>query len=322
MPTKEMKAIAIDRFGGVEQLKIHHFPIPAPSDNEVQIQVIDAAVNPVDWKIREGKLSGRLPHEFPLILGWDAAGIISAVGKDVKNFKIGDEVFAYCRKPIVKWGTYAEYVCVEAQNVAAKPKKLSFAQAAAIPLVGLTAWQSLFDVTHLKKGETVLIPAGAGGVGSIAIAFAKNAGAKVITTASQPNHAYVKSLGADVAIDYTKDNVLEKVKGIAPQGVDVVFDTVGGKSYLESFQMLKPGGRIVSLLEQPNADAEKKYQVKASYHFVMPNGEQLKKIAQLIDEGKVPPPHIEEVSWEKAADAQTRLQEGHTKGKIVLKIVK
>src|ERR1700733_2368139 len=190
-----MKAMVIEKFGHEEQLHLGDIPTPLPSDNEVQIQVLYSAVNPVDWKIREGLMKNFLPHEFPLILGWDAAGIVKAIGKNVKKFKVGDEVFAYCRKPIVKWGTYAEYVCFDADNIALKPNNINFAEAAAIPLAGLTAWQALFDFAKLKKGESILIHGGAGGVGSFAIQFAKHAGAKVITTASKQNHDYVKKLG-------------------------------------------------------------------------------------------------------------------------------
>lgn len=304
----------------MEKLKLSEVPALPPADNEVQIQILYAAVNPVDWKIREGLLKSRMPYEFPIILGWDAAGKISAIGKNVKNFKVGDEVYAYCRKPTIKWGTYAEFVNLDAVNIALKPKKINFAEAASIPLAGLTAWQALFNKAFLKKGETILIHAGAGGVGSLAIQFAKNTGAIVYTTASHDNFAYVKKLGADEVIDYKKDNFVNKIKSLNPDGVDVVFDTVGGNTLHESLKVLKRGGRIVSLLDQIPEEESKKYKVHASYLFVSPNGQELKLIADLIDQAKVQPPKIEEMPLKDAALAQEKLRKGMGGGKIVLKV--
>jgi len=219
-----MKAITLDKFGG--DLQISEVETPDPKPGEVQIKIAYTAVNPVDWKIGKGWLQDLIPHNFPLILGWDAAGTVTAVGREVKNFQIGDEVFAYCRKPEVQWGAYAEFICLDAEVVALKPKNLSFAQAASIPLVGLTAWQCLFDAGKLQKGEKVLVHAGAGGVGSMAIQFAKQAGAFVFTTASQTNHSYVQELGADCAIDYNKDNFIGQIKHKTGKGVDLALDFV------------------------------------------------------------------------------------------------
>ena len=172
-----MKAIAIDQFGGADVVKVVDMPIPEPLPNEVQIAVAYAAVNPVDWKVREGLLKDRMPYQFPIILGWDVSGKISKIGKDVTNLKVGDEVFTYARKPIVQAGTYAEYVCFDAQHVVLKPRKLSLKEAAAVPLISLTAWQSVIEWGQIQSGETVLIHAGAGGVGGFAIQFAKLHGA-------------------------------------------------------------------------------------------------------------------------------------------------
>lgn len=294
--------------------------MPPPSDNEIQIHIIYTAVNPVDGKIREGLLKNRLPHEFPIIPGWDAAGKISALGKNVKNFKIGDEVYAYCRKPVVHWGTYAEFVNVDAANAALKPKKLNFAEAATIPLAGLTAWQALFDHAKLKAKETLLIHAGAGGVGSLAIQFAKNAGAIVYTTASEANFTYVKKIGAKEAIDYKKDDFVKKIKSLHPEGLDVVFDTVGGDTLHESVKVLKAGGRIVSILGELPKDVLDKYKIQGSYLFVSPNRAQLEQIANLIDQGKVQPPKIIEMPLKEAGLAQEKLSQGFGGGKIVLKI--
>ena len=289
-----MKAVTIDKFGGVEEMHWSDLPTPQPKANEVQIEVAYTAVNPVDWKIREGLLQNIFEYEFPLIPGWDAAGTISAVGNGVTKFNVGDKVFCYCRKPKVQWGTYAEYVCFEAQHVALKPENLSFAQAASIPLVGLTAWQGLFDEAKLKKGQSILIHAGAGGVGSIAIELAKVAGAKVYTTASSQNHEYVKSLGADVAIDYKKENFVEKILDIETNGIDTVFDCVGGETLNQSFDVIKPGGYLVSIVNTIDKEKAHEKNIHGSFMIVRPDGPQLEKIAQLLKEKKITAPHITE----------------------------
>ncbi len=313
-----MKAIAIKEFGGIDQLHLIEVPTPKPTSQEVLIEVVYTAVNPVDWKIREGMLKERLPHHFPLILGWDVSGIIAAVGNDVTHFKPGDAVFAYCRKPVVQWGTYAEYVTFEAENVAHKPKNITFAQAAAIPLVGLTAWQALFDVAKLKKGETILVHAGAGGVGSFAIQFAKHIGAHVYTTASKANHDYVKQLGAEHAIDY-KQGFVDAIKKLAPQGIDVVFDCVGGETLEESSKVIKKGGRLVSIVSKPDPALEDQG-IHTGYVFVRPSGKELTEIGHLIEQGKVVIPTIQEMPLKEAAAAQEKSRTGHTQGKIVLKV--
>jgi 2-desacetyl-2-hydroxyethyl bacteriochlorophyllide A dehydrogenase len=310
-----MKAIVIEQFGGPEMLHLKEVPKPTVQDGEVLIKTAYAGVNPVDRKIREGYLKDRIPHEFPTILGWDVAGTVVEAGKQVTALKVGDEVFSYVRKPLVKWGTYAEYVAFDAKDVAKKPKGLSFAEAAALPLVSLTAWQSVFDAAHLKKGETILIHGSSGGVGSMAVQFAKNAGAKVIATASLKKHEYVKKLGADLVLDYREDFV-DPLK----EKVDVVFDCVGGEIFKKSLSCLKKGGRIVSILEKLDPTEAKNLQITAAYVFVAPNGNQLKSIAQLIEEKKIVPLHVEEMPLKDAAEAQEKLHSGAVFGKIVLKV--
>lgn len=315
-----MKAVYFEEFGGPEKLKIGNLPIPTPGADEIKIKVHYTAVNPVDWKIRQGYLKDRIPHAFPLVPGWDVAGVVEEIGKNVTQFKKGDKVFAYCRKPVVQWGTYAEYFCFGAENFALIPSNISFAQAAAIPLAGLTAWQVLFDVAKIKKGETIFIPAGAGGVGSLAIQFCKQAGVHVITTASTNNHDYLKRLGADEIIDYHNQNVVQQIKTLAPNGVDVVFDILGGQSLKDSYQVLKRGGRLVSIVEPPSEQLDKQYGVHGYYHFVAPNGKQLQQIADLIQNGKVQPVNIQEMTLNQAAEAQSLNQERHVQGKIVLRV--
>lgn len=316
-----MKAVLIENFGDVKQLHMGVISTPKPNENEILIEIHYTSVNPVDWKIREGLFKGRLPHEFPIIPGWDAAGVVTAVGKNVTKFNIGDRVFAYCRKPTIQWGTYAEFVTVNADHAALMPKDINFSQAAAIPLVSLTAWQALFDYAKLKHGESILIHAGAGGVGGFAISFAKNAGAKVYTTASEENHSYVKKLGAHVAIDYHKQNFAEVIKKLEPRGLDVVFDTIGGETINKSIELLKPNSRLVSIVTpRPEKELIEPKNIQFNYVFVSPNGAELDEIASLIEQGKVFIPHIEEMNLSDAAKAQERSRDGHIKGKIVLKV--
>lgn len=315
-----MKAVVIESFGHEDQLKLTDLPVPIPGPTEVLLEIAFTSVNPVDWKIRKGFLQGRLPHRFPIVLGWDAAGRIKAVGRKVKRFRIGDSVYAYCRKPVVQWGTYAEYVALEEDMVALMPSSFNFAQAAAMPLAGLTAWQATHDRLNLQAGEVVLIQGGAGGVGSLGIEFARTLGADVITTASQENWDYVTQLGAFRAIDYHKENFVEVVRELYPNGIDAVLDCIGGDTYRESFKVLKPGGKIVSTIEQPDDELTAKYGVEAGYHFVVPSGAELSVISKLVDAGKIRAPEIHELPLEQIAEAHMRSEEGHVRGKIVLKI--
>jgi NADPH:quinone reductase-like Zn-dependent oxidoreductase len=315
-----VKAIVIDAFGGPEVLRAEDGPAPGPGENEVLIEVACTGVNPVDWKIREGMLSGMFPHEFPIIPGWDAAGRVKAVGRNVKGFRDGDRVYAYCRKPKVKDGTYAEFVTMDHAAVAPIPENVGFAEAACIPLAGLTAWQSLFDAAKIGEGDKILIHAGAGGVGSLAIQFAKQAGAKVYTTARTANHAYVTSLGADAAIDYTKESFVEAVRKREPGGIDLVYDAVGGDVQTKSYEVLKEGGRLVSIVNVPSKEEARRYGVEAAHVFVTPDGGQLRRIGALLERGAVRPPALEEMRLEEAAGAQKRSQAGHVRGKIVLKV--
>ncbi len=314
-----MKAIVIEEFGGPEKLTFKDVQTPKPLKNEVLVKVKYAGVNPVDWKIREGLLASRLPHEFPIILGWDVAGTIAEVGKEVSDLKVGDEVYSYARKPTVKWGTYAEYVAIDAKNVVLKPRSISFAESAAIPLSGLTAWQALFDVAHLQQGETILILGGSGGVGSLAIQFAKVANAKVIATASPKKHSYIKALGVDLAIDHTA-NVLEQVRSFSQEGVDVVFDCFGKEAFTNGLKALKKGGRIVSILEHLDPAVAQNLGITASYLFVTPNGAQLKQIAELIDAKKVIQQPVEAIPLHEAHIAQEKLRSGSITGKLVLQV--
>ncbi len=315
-----MKAMVIDAFGGPERIRTAEVRTPEPGPEEVLIALGCTSVNPVDWKIREGMLADMFPHAFPLIPGWDAAGTVSAVGPGASAFGPGDRVFAYCRKPEIRFGTYCEFVAVHESAVAPMPANLGFAEAATIPLAGLTAWQSLFDAAKLAAGEKILIHAGGGGVGSLAIQFAKHAGAFVYTTARAANHPYLTSLGADAAIDYTKENFVKAVRKSAPGGIDVVFDTLGGPVQQRSYKVLRTGGRLVSIVGVPDPDEARPYDVRTAFVFVSPNGAQLRRIAELVESGAVRPAYFEVMRLDEAARAQELSRTGHVRGKIVLRV--
>ncbi len=309
-----MKAIRIHRYGDRDTLVYEDAPKPEPGPDEVRIRVHAAAVNPVDWKIREGYLSTKLEYAMPLTLGWDVSGVVDAVGSKVSGFAVGDAV--YSRPDIARNGAYAEYVVVRAGEIAAKPKSLSHNEAAAVPLAALTAWQALFDHGQLQKGERVLIHAGAGGVGSFAIQFAKWAGAHVVATASGGNEALVRGLGADEFVNYRTqqfEEVLNKV--------DVVLDTIGGDTQERSFALLKSGGRLFSIVGNPDAEKLAAAGSTGGTFMVQPSSAQLGEIATLIDDGKVRVLIDSVFPLSEARAAHDKSQTGRAKGKIVLEVI-
>lgn len=317
-----MKAAYIKSFTASGNIKIGEVPPPKVEAGEICISVAYAGVNPVDAKIAKGLLRLRMPHQFPLILGWEASGIVHALGDGVSSFKKGDKVYVFCRKPLLQWGSWAEYFTFPVDYGALIPKNFSMAEAAAVPLAGLTAWQALFEKADLQSGEQVLIHGGAGGVGGFAIQWAKSHGANVITTASSAKSEYVKQLGADEIIDYQKSDFIQQIRRSHPSGINVVLDTIGGAVYQQSFEVLKAGGRIVSILEKPNSDLARKFKIHAEYLFVYPNGGQLEEITRLFELGKAKPPIIQQMPLAQAALAIEEIGKGHTRGKIVLQVQK
>ncbi|HSX26255.1 MAG TPA: NADP-dependent oxidoreductase [Chlamydiales bacterium] len=315
-----MKAAYIESFASKGNIKVGQISTPKPEEGEVCIAVAYAGVNPADAKVAEGLFQSRVPHRFPLILGWEASGTVHSLGNHVTSLKVGDQVYTYCRKPLLQWGSWAEYLCFTAEHVALMPKNLSMAEAAAVPLAGLTAWQALFEKTNLKPGEHLLVHGGGGGVGGFAIQWAKVHGAKVITTASQAKFDYVKQLGADEIIDYQNTNFVDQIRKTHPSGIDVVFDTIGGSVYKQSFEVLKPGGRIVSIREQPDLDLAAHFKIRAEYLFVHANGKQLREITKLFESGKATPPKIHQYPLDQAPRAIDEIKKGNTLGKIVLKV--
>ncbi|MBY0217058.1 NADP-dependent oxidoreductase [Paenibacillus illinoisensis] len=306
-----MKAIVIDTFGGAEQLKEQEVPKPTCGINQVIIQIHATSVNPVDFKVRQGHME-EAADSFPLILGGDAAGIVAEVGSNVTQFREGDRVFARPRS----FGTYAEYVAVDADILSRIPDNLSFEEAAAIPLAGMTAWQALVDHAHLAKGQKVLIHAGAGGVGTYAIQIAKYIGAEVAATASESNEELLRSLGVDHFINYKKEDFSEILSGY-----DVVLDTMGGDIQRDSFKVLKPGGHLVSLVEQPDQSLAKEAGVTANVFMMEPKGDQLDQLAKLASEGKLKPVIDEtyDLTEQGLREAHEKSETHHTRGKLVIR---
>ena len=308
-----MKAVRIHKYGGPEVLKFEDAPRPEVATGELLVRVYGAGVNPVDWKIREGHLKNYLTYSFPLILGWDVSGTVKATGPGVTKFREGDEVFA--RPDIARDGAYAEYIAVRESEVAFKPKSLDHLNAAAIPLAGLTAWKGIFDTGGLSAGQTILIHAASGGVGSFAVQLAKWKGAYVFGTASGSNQSFLKELGVDEPIDYKKTRFEDVV-----HDVDVVFDTIGGETQQRSFGVLKKGGILVSTVSPPSQEEAAKHGVRATHIFIQPDAAELTQIAGLVDAGKVKLFVETVLPLSEARKAQELSESGHTRGKIVLKV--
>ncbi|MDA2528332.1 NADP-dependent oxidoreductase [Bacillus cereus] len=331
-----MKAMIIDRYGKVP-MRMAEVPTPEINEYEVLAEIHAASINPIDFKIRDGKVKMLLKYEMPLILGNDFAGVITKVGSKVTRFKVGDEIYARPRKN--KIGTFAEYIAIHEDDIALKPKNLSFEEAASIPLVGLTSYQALHDIMQLQKGQKILIHAGSGGVGTFAIQLAKIMGAIVTTTASEAGANLVTSLGADEIINYKT----EKFEDIL-QNYDAVFDTIGGATLEKSFNIIKSGGNIVSVSGMPNARfgkefgsgffktllfslaskkltaLEKKHNAQYSFLFMKPSGDQLRTIANYIEAGQIKPVIDRVFPFEDAQKAMEYSESGRAKGKIIVKI--
>lgn len=311
-----MKAIVIEQYGGADELKERSdIPTPKIKDNQVLVEMHATSINPIDWKLREGYLQEGLPFEFPIILGWDAAGVVKQVGDNVTSFEVGDEVFS--RPALTPNGTYAEYTAVDEILLAPKPKNISFEEAAAVPLAGLTAWQCLVNFSNVKKGDKVLVHAGSGGVGSMAIQIAKNFGAYVASTASGKNEEFLKELGVDRFINYKEEDFEDILKDY-----DIVVDTLGGEILKKSFSVLKEGGRLVSIAGQPDEKLAKQKGVKADFLWLEPDGKELAELGKLMENGKLKPyiGHTFPLTEEGLKEAHRLSETHHAKGKIVIEM--
>lgn len=326
-----MRAIGIDEHGGRDKLKPLDLPVPEPGDHDLLVEVRASAVNPVDFKIRNGYIGKDALK--PRVLGYDVSGVVRKVGRNVDDFKPGDEVYA--APSLVRQGANAEYVLVDHRTAGPKPQNLDHVHAAALPLVTLTAWESLHDHGRLHTRETVLIHAGAGGVGHIAIQLAKLHGSRVITTASRPESLELcRKLGADAVINYREEDVVERVdEETGGELCAVVLDTVGGEAFKQSLDCVGVDGRLVSIVSvPPDADVNKLKPKSASLHMefmgastmwnVRPQrqGQTLRTVTELVEAGKLTP-HVGHVyPLEELARAHEQQETGHTTGKIVVTV--
>ncbi|AUG76820.1 alcohol dehydrogenase [Kitasatospora sp. MMS16-BH015] len=305
-----MKAIAIRRYGGPEVVEYTELPDPRVGPDSVLVRVRAAGVNPVDWKIREGYLDGMIDAHFPLVMGWDVAGVVQAVGGGVTEYAVGDEVIGYVRKDCVEHGTYAELVAAPVRTLARKPAALGWAEAGGLPLAGLTAYQGLVKALGLAAGETVLIHAAAGGVGTLAVQIALARGARVIGTASERNHAYLRGLGAEPVSH--GEGLAHRVRALAPEGVDAAYDLVGSGMAALSAELVRDASRVASATD---------YGVVAlggHYVWARPDTADLTALAELADAGRLTVPVASTFPLAQAASAQALNAEGRTRGKIVL----
>ena len=308
-----MKAIVIHQYGKPDVLKYEDAPLPEPKENQILVRVIAAGVNPVDGAARSEKYAKFFGIKLPFIPGYDIAGVVEKTGGKVTKFKAGDSVYAYIG--LGEGGGYAQYAVVTEEEAAPKPKSLTYESAAAVPVVALTAWQALIDTANLSAGQTVLIHGGSGGVGSFAIQIAKARGAKVIATASTANQDFLKQLGAEVAIDYTKQKFEEVAKS-----VDVVLDSVGKDTLARSYAIVKKGGFVVTLVARIDEAELTKDGILGASLSVKPDSNELAEIGKLIDEGKIKVVISQTFPLSEAMKAQEQVATGHTRGKIVLKV--
>ena len=310
-----MRAIAVNEWGGRDKLELLDLEPPPVAPDGVLVRVKAAGVNPVDWKIREGRSAKAFPAHFPVIMGWDAAGVVEQVGPAVTWFRPGDAVYGYCRRHDLQFGTYAEYTTVPEGFLAHMPRELSFEEAAAMPLAVLTAHQGL-EMLGLRGGETLFAAGGAGGVGHFVVQLAVARGARVIATASPANHDFLRDLGAE-PLDYTDGDVAARVRELSPgDGVDAAFDLFGGDPREQALATLRRGGRFVSVAQPV---PEPRDELEVHYAYVRPSGYDLgEHVTPLVQEGKLRP-HVEATyPLERAAEAHERIEGGHVRGKLVL----
>ncbi|WP_421534629.1 NADP-dependent oxidoreductase [Pseudomonas marginalis] len=332
-----MKAFLIDRYGK-HQGRLAEVPDPEPGIHDVLVKVHASSVNQLDSKISKGEFKLILPYTFPLIMGNDLAGVVVRVGSGVRTFKPGDEVYA--RPPDARIGGFAELIAIKESALALKPNNTSMEQAAALPLVALTAWQVLVETARVKKGQKVFIQAGSGGVGSIAIQLAKHLGAFVATTTSTANVEWVKALGADVVIDYTHQNVENLLRDY-----DVVLNSLGPAELEKSLRILKPGGQLISISGPPTAEFAREQKlswglgwvmrllssgirrkarrqgVDYGFVFMRASGAQLQKITALVESGAITPVIDRTFPLEATAEALSYVERGRAKGKVVIKVL-
>src|SRR5215813_3838652 len=305
-----MKAVRIERYGNEDVLEVAEVERPAPGDNELLVKVRAAAVNPVDWKIRDG-LGDIFGLKPPLILGCEVAGTVEKVGRGINHFAAGDEVYGYLG---AHSGGYAEYVAAEASEFVRKPKHIDFDTAASVPVASLTAWQGIFDHGKFASGQRILITGASGAVGSAAVQLAKAKGAYVIGTGSGRNEEFLRKLGTDEFVDYKKAKLEDKISA-----VDLVFDTVGGDTQERAFQTLKRGGVLVSTVSPPSPEKAKEFGVTVAMVMMMPKPDQLAEINRLLESGKLKVRIATALPLAEVKKAHQMSATGHADGKIILR---
>ncbi len=332
-----MKAFVLDRYGSADGVRVGDMPDPELREDDVLVQIRAAGVNQLDSKIRNGEFKLILPYRLPLVLGHDVAGVVVRVGSRVRRFKGGDEIYA--RPADGRIGAFAEFIAIKEDDVAVKPKALTMEEAASIPLVGLTAWQALIERANLKKGQNVLIHAGSGGVGTFAIQLAKHVGATVATTTSTGNVDLVRGLGADIVIDYKKEDFADVLRDY-----DVVLNSLDKATLEKSLRVLKPGGRLISISGPPDAAfarsigaswvvrtivgvlsyriraKAKRQQARYSFLFMRANGDQLTKITSLLDDGSIRAVVDRVFPFTSTKEAMAYVEAGRAKGKVVVSL--
>ena len=317
--SKIMKAAFFESFGELDNIEVGEQNLPEPGEGEVLVRVSAAGVNPVDAAIVRGMLKDAIPTEFPAIPGWDLAGKVVENGFSARRFEEGDEVYAYARRPTVEKGTFAEYVALPESYLAKRPESISMEEAGGVPLVGLTAYQAIFDAGKLQEGQTLLVLGASGGVGTLAIQLAKSVGARVIGVASEKNHDYMKELGADETVDYSEGHVGELVAALnsGSDGVDLIFHCSRGDSLSECMEkgILADNGKVVSITK---SKPEESWNVDYEYVFVEPNSSQLKHMAELADHGKLKIPSIKTYSLNETAEALKAVETLHNQGKLII----
>jgi len=306
-----MKAIRIQEYGGPEKLREEDVPEPRAESGQVLVRVHAASVNPIDYKLASGVMRQIMPLEFPWIPGGDFSGVVEAVGAAVTGFKKGDVVYG----DTPGGGAYTQLLATPAGVVAPKPSKLNHVEAASVPLAGQTAWQALFDHGRLERGQTVLIHGGSGGVGAFAVQLAHWKGAKVLATGSAENADFLRSLGADMAIDY-KAKPFESVA----KNVDLVIDLIGGETQRRSFGVLKPGGTLIATAQPPSDEEAARHKVRATMMRMEASAKNLSELGKLLDAGTIKPIVSKRYPLGQARAAWAEILSGHTRGKIVLEV--
>ncbi|CAA9343172.1 MAG: Bifunctional protein: zinc-containing alcohol dehydrogenase; quinone oxidoreductase (NADPH:quinone reductase); Similar to arginate lyase [uncultured Nocardioidaceae bacterium] len=307
-----MRAAIYDEYGDPSVLRVREVDDPPVGPDTVLVRARATSVNPVDWKVRQGHLRAAYPHHLPIVPGWDVAGVVEALGPAVTTgLQVGDEVWGYVRRDDVHLGTTAELVAAPQRTLARKPGRLSFEEAAAVPLAGLTAWQALVDALGVQAGERVLVHAASGGVGHLAVQIAVALGAEVIGTASARNHDHVRALGATTVLDYTAGPVSEQLDG----PVDAVLDLVGGEALADAPRQVRDPGRVVSVIDPATV-----LSLGGRYVFVSPDAEDLDGLAALVDAGRLRVELAATYALEEVAEAHRLSEEGHTRGKIAVRI--